>query len=90
MVNYFGKTFYGIERNLFGEIILNGEILRVGQEIIVLRFFPFGEPFESHDTVFYGQLQNSLEEGWQILIHEELPEYSTLLAMRYLYARLPE
>jgi len=62
MKNYFGHVFYGIETNLFGELVLNGEVLTENQELIVLRCDKKCLLFESTETVLFVLLEGRPEK----------------------------
>jgi len=90
MKNYFGHVFYGIETNLFGELVLNGEVLTENQELIVLRCDKKCLLFESTETVLFVLLEGRPEKTWELLIHDRHEDYFSTMPMRYLYARLKD
>lgn len=65
-----GKKYNHIERNLFGEITVDGNILNAGDSIVILRTDK-EEPFEDFDQVFFGELGFSKERGFQLLVNTD-------------------
>jgi hypothetical protein len=82
-----GKKYFYIERNLFGEIAIDGNILNAGDSIIILRLDK-DQPFEDFDNIYFGPLGLSNVSGFQLLVNTDLNNpYDSVYG---LLARIPE
>lgn len=64
-MQYKGNTYRRIYPNLFGELTLNGEVLKAGDYIAILRLEK-EEPYEEFDTVFYGNVGYTDRKAFQL------------------------
>lgn len=64
-MTYNGKSYARICPNLFGELTLNGEALKAGDYIAILRLEK-EEPYEEFDTVFYGHVGYTDRKAFQL------------------------
>ena len=65
-MKYNGKTYKRIYPNLFGELTLNGEVLKAGDYIVILRLEK-EVPYEEFDRVNYGNVGYSDRKAFQLM-----------------------
>ncbi|MDP3443526.1 MAG: hypothetical protein Q8T08_11770 [Ignavibacteria bacterium] len=70
-MNYKGHEYLRTERNLFGEICLDGVALTAGDDIVILKFND-EQPYEENDVIYYGWMGfTHEEEGFQLLYNTD-------------------